>query len=628
MTVGGTWESDAAKGLVFRTEYGVLDVKGIDVWSAEYEGLQEIAGSKCNRPSSDLPHLEFSADLLQLQPVLLVTDSGRTCLALRAINAADQPMVDSWPATDQKIIGNQWFATDQDHFHRMVKTLGSHGIVLLQELSEAQEMWLLWHSELDVDYFEGEHPRVVVRARADEMRSTPAELVDAVLYPYQATGISKLTSMAAQGLGCLLADEMGLGKTIQAIGLMSWITRNSGSPSLVVAPSSTTANWCRELSRFAPHLSIYEHTGSQRTGDPSVLRGFDVVVTSFDLLIRDEFMMRALKWTSISVDEAQNIKNPQAQRTQVLKRLNSKTIIAITGTPIENSLTDLWSIMALVAPDHLSSLDDFKMRYPDEALAALELGRRVAPLIIRRRVTEVAGDLPARTDSAVPVHPSNLLALEYERIRLDESIPPLARVGYLRQVCSSLRCLDGGNPPITTGNPKYEQALQIITEAFSRDCKVLLFASFTSTIDEIQQDLLNRFASAFVSRLDGRVPIRERQSIIDEFTRFPGPAILVLNPKAAGVGINIQAANYVIHFTPEWNPATIDQASARSYRRGQGKPVFVYSLYYKDTVEELMLERVQAKRVLSAHGLKGAEELPSNGELEEMLTRSPKGSSV
>jgi len=628
MTVDGTWESDLAKGLVFRTESGVLDVTGIDVWSAEYEGLQEIAGRKCNRPSTDLPHLEFSTDVLQLQPVLLATDSGRTCLALRAINAADQFLVDSWPTGDQEIIGNQWFATDQEHIDRTARVLKSHEIALMQELSEAQELWLLWHSDLDVDYFYGEHSGVTVQARADEARSTPGELVDAVLYPYQATGISKLTSMAAQGLGCLLADEMGLGKTIQAIGLISWMTRDSGSPSLVVAPSSTTANWCRELSRFAPHLSIHEHTGSQRTGDPAVLRGFDVVVTSFDIIIRDEFMMRSIKWTSLSVDEAQNIKNPRAQRSQVIKQLDSKTVIAITGTPIENSLTDLWSIMSLVAPNHLSSLDDFKVRYPDEDDAALELGRRVAPLIVRRRVTEVAGDLPARTDSVMPVHSSNLLALEYERIRLDESIPPLAKVGYLRQACSTLRCLDGSNPPITTGNPKYEQALQIIAEAFSRDCKVLLFASYTSTIDEIQQDLLNRFASAFVSRLDGQVPISARQATIDDFTCFPGPAILVLNPKAAGVGINIQAANYVIHFTPEWNPATIDQASARSYRRGQGKPVFVYSLYYKDTVEELMLERVQAKRILSAHGLKGAEELPSSRELEEMLMRSPKGSSI
>jgi hypothetical protein len=373
MTAVGAWESDAAKGLVFRTESGVLDVKGIDVWSAEYEGLQEIGGSKCNRPSSDLPHLDFSADLLQLQPVLLSADSGGSYLALRAVNAADQPLVDTWPATDQKIIGSQWFATDQGHFDRTAKALGSRGIVLSQELSEAQELWLLWHSELDVEYFEGEHPKGVVQARPEALRSVPGELVDAVLYPYQATGVSKLTSMATQGLGCLLADEMGLGKTIQAIALMSWMTRNNGSPSLVVAPSSTTANWCRELSRFAPHLSIYEHAGPQRTGDPSVLRGFDVVVTSFDLLIRDEFMLRAIKWTAISVDEAQNIKNPQAQRSQVLKRLNSRTIIAITGTPIENSLTDLWSIMALVAPDHLSSLDDFKIQYPDEALAALEL---------------------------------------------------------------------------------------------------------------------------------------------------------------------------------------------------------------------------------------------------------------
>ncbi|MEJ1191880.1 DEAD/DEAH box helicase [Pseudarthrobacter sp. CCNWLW207] len=628
MTIGGTWETVDGKRLVLRTASGVVDVKGIDVWSAEYEGLNEIAGSECNRPSSDLPHLELSADLLELQPVLLSTASGRTCVALRVINAAGQPILDYWPTADQIIIGNQWFATGQDHTERTAKALRSHGIELLLELSEAQEMWLLWHSDLGVDYFEGEHPGVVVQPRADEVRSTPGQLVDAALYPYQATGIAKLTSMAAQDLGCLLADEMGLGKTIQAIGLMSWMTKNSGSPSLVVAPSSTTANWCRELSRFAPHLSTYEHTGSKRTGDPSVLMGFDVVVTSFDLMIRDEFLLRAIKWMSVSVDEAQNVKNPLAQRSQILKRLDSRTIIAITGTPIENSLTDLWSIMALVAPDHLSSLDDFKRHYPDEAHAALELGRRVAPLIIRRRVTDVAGDLPTRTDSVVPIHVSNLLALEYERIRLDGSIPPLAKVGYLRQICSTLRCLDGSFPPITTGNPKYEQALQIISEAFSRDCKVLLFASYTSTIDEIQSDLQNRFPSAFVSRLDGQVPIRARQPTIDEFTRYAGPAILVLNPKAAGVGINIQAANYVIHFTPEWNPATIDQASARSYRRGQGKPVFVYSLYYKDTIEELMLERVHAKRVLSAHGLKGAEELPSNLELEEMIMRSPKESAI
>lgn len=628
MRVGGTWESHSAKGLVFRTERDVIHPKGIDVWSAEYEGLQEIDGYRCNRPSTDLPHLEFSADLLQLQPVLLATDTGRTFLALQAINAAEQPLVESWPQGDQQIIGDQWFAIDQDDVASTSEQLASRGIALLQELTEAQELWLLWHSNLDVEHFQGEHLDLLVRPLVDEARSAPEDLVDAVLYPYQATGISKLTSMVDQGLGCLLADEMGLGKTIQAIGVLSWMTQNSGSPSLVVAPSSTTANWCRELGRFAPHLTVYEHTGSQRTGDPSVLRNVDVVVTSFDLIIRDEFLMRAIEWESISVDEAQNIKNPQAQRAQVLKRLQSRTKIAITGTPIENSLTDLWSIMALVAPNHLSSLDDFKIQYPDEAHAALELGRRVAPLIIRRRVNEVAGDLPARTDALVPVHTSNMLALEYERVRLDESLSPLAKIGYLRQICSSLRCLDAGSPPITSGNPKYEQALQIVAEAFGRDCKVLLFASYTSTIDEIQRDLSTRFASAFVSRLDGQVPIGERQSTIDAFTNFPGPAILVLNPKAAGVGINIQAANYVIHYTPEWNPATIDQASARSYRRGQGKPVFVYSLYYKDTVEELMLERVQTKRVLSAHGLKGAEELPSTREIEEMLMWSPKESSV
>ncbi|MGN7150381.1 DEAD/DEAH box helicase [Arthrobacter sp. SAFR-179] len=510
----------------------------------------------------------------------------------------------------------------------MSERLASRGISLLQELTEAQELWLLWHSHLDVEYFAGQQPDLSVRPLPSSAQTPPGELVDASLYPYQATGISKLTSMAAQGLGCLLADEMGLGKTVQAIGVMSWMSKNGASPSLVVAPSSTTANWCRELGRFAPHLAVHEHTGPQRTGDPGILKSVDVVVTSFDLMIRDEFLLRAIEWMTICVDEAQNVKNPQAQRAQVLKNLKAHTKIAITGTPIENSLTDLWSIIALIAPNYLSSLDEFKMMYPDEAQAALELGRRVAPLSIRRRVDDVAGDLPARTDAVVPVHSSNLLALEYERVRLDENIPPLAKIGYLRQICSSLRCLDSRNPPITSSNPKYEQALQIIAEAFARDCKVLLFASYTSTIDEIQQDLAGRFVSAFVSRVDGQVPIGERQATIDAFTEFPGPAILVLNPKAAGVGINIQAANYVIHYTPEWNPATIDQASARSFRRGQSKPVFIYSLYYKDTVEELMLERVRTKRDLAVHGMRAAEESPTVREIEDMLMRSPTESSV
>lgn len=629
MAVGGTWESDSDQGLVLRTGSGVLQVAGLDIWSAEYEGLQEISGHGCRRPSIDLPDLRLSADLLQLQPVILVGESaGRSSLALQATNAINQPLIDSWPRRDQEIIGNQWFAVDQAQVDRVSEELASRGISLLQELSEAQELWLLWHSNLDVEYFTGEQPDLLVRPLALHTPTPPGELVDASLYPYQETGISKLTSMAAQGLGCLLADEMGLGKTIQAIGVMSWMTKNGGSPSLVVAPSSTTANWCRELGRFAPHLIVLEHTGPHRTGDPALLRSVDVVVTSFDLAIRDEFLLRSIEWKSICVDEAQNVKNPQAQRAQVLKNLKSQTKIAITGTPIENSLTDLWSIMALIAPSHLSSLDEFKIRYPDEAQAALELGRRVAPLLIRRRVEDVAGDLPARTDALVPVHTSNLLALEYERVRLDESIPPLAKIGYLRQICSSLRCLDSDNPPITSSNPKYEQALQIIAEAFVRDCKVLLFASYTSTIDEIQQDLANRFASAFVARIDGKIPIGERQTTIDAFTAYRGPAILVLNPKAAGVGINIQAANYVIHYSPEWNPATIDQASARSYRRGQNRPVFVYSLYYKDTVEELMLQRVQAKRDLAAHGMKAAEESPTTSEIEEMLMRSPKESSV
>lgn len=169
----------------------------------------------------------------------------------------------------------------------------------------------------------------------------------------------------------------------------------------------------------------------------------------------------------------------------------------------------------------------------------------------------------------------------------------------------------------------HDLAANLLTEAFALSCKVLLFASFTDTVDEIYSDLAGRFFTALVLKLDGRTPIQERQRLLDEFASFPGPAILILNPKAAGVGLNIQSANYVIHFTPEWNPATIDQASARSYRRGQTRPVFIYSLYYAGTVEESMLERVALKRQLAESGMSAAESTPSATELKQMVLISP-----
>ncbi|AUZ88407.1 ATP-dependent helicase [Arthrobacter agilis] len=485
-------------------------------------------------------------------------------------------------------------------------------------------MWLLWESALDLQHEESNLSLMpAALAPPTDSGSSPDALVQATLYPYQQQGVGKLLALAEQGLGCLLADEMGLGKTIQAIALLAWLSSTDSGPSLVIAPSSTTTNWCRELSKFAPNLSVHEHTGSRRSGDPAFLQMFNVVVTSFDLAVRDQFLLQSVNWRALAVDEAQNVKNPRAQRSAAIRELRTDILLAITGTPIENSLTDLWSIMSLVAPSYLSSLEEFSAMYPDEEQAAAELGRRVAPLTIRRRVREVASDLPSRTDALVPVRPSPALVAEYERIRSDAALPLLAKFTYLRQACSSLSSVEGLSMPFTQHNPKYDHALQIITEAFALSCKVLLFASFTDTVDEIYSDLAGRFSRALVLKLDGRTPIQERQRLLDEFASFPGPAILILNPKAAGVGLNIQSANYVIHFTPEWNPATIDQASARSYRRGQTRPVFIYSLYYAGTVEENMLERVALKRQLAESGMSAAESTPSATELKQMVLISP-----
>ncbi|WP_420180415.1 DEAD/DEAH box helicase [Paenarthrobacter sp. TA1.8] len=623
-SVGGKWFIDEEFKLRFAKGNGaIVEVAALDIWSIEYEGLQIANEKQWNRPSIDLPELDISADLLQLELALLPGRNGGRYVTLRAVNALNRPFVDEWPTADQVILGHQWFPVDLTRVRTLADELRDHDISLLEELTEEMELWLLWRSGHEVAQLNN-HREVRIKARRDFAPLFQHPL-KAALYPYQTAGLTKMISMAEQGLGCLLADEMGLGKTLQAIGVIAWTVGRMEAPCLVVTPSSTTANWKREFDRFAPSLKVHEHAGTVRTGDPSVLAGYNVVITSYDLMLRDEYLLRSIPWASVVIDEAQNIKNPRTQRSQVIRLLSTGPIITITGTPIENSLTDLWSIMSVVAPDYLSSLDEFCSRYPDEVEAATELGRRVAPLVIRRRVAEVANDLPSRTDATVPIHPSDIISREYEKIRLDDSMSPLAKFGYLRQVCSSLRSIDPNLPPIFTSNPKYEHALQIIIDAFSVECKVLFFASFRSTLDEVEADLKERFPFAYVARLDGTVAIAERQRIIDEFSSFSGPAILVMNPKAAGVGLNIQAANYVIHFTPEWNPATIDQASARSHRRGQGKPVFVYSLFYTNSIEELMLERVAMKRELSKSGMRGAEELPSGSELQKMLVSSING---
>lgn len=454
--------------------------------------------------------------------------------------------------------------------------------------------------------------------------------VDATLYPYQTDGWHWLRFILREKVGGLLADEMGLGKTLQVISAL----RDPGGADhqthvLVVAPGSLLENWRREFKKFAPDLSVLKHQGSLRTGRPAELEEFDAVITSYDTVIRDLSLLNMISWSVVVLDEAQNIKNPEALRTRSVKQLKRDAGLAMTGTPVENSLVDLWSIMDFSLPGYLGDIDDFRSAYDNDVDAAKRLEPLISPLMLRRRVSEVAQDLPERIDIPEIIELSEEEAKEYDRIRqaIHEeygNAATLVSLTKLRQFCAHPVLLpDHAEENLTTEFTKFDRLMEIMEEIVLSGEKAIVFTSYTRMADLIASAAQQRF-SVFSACLDGRTAIDDRQPLIDQYSAVSGPAVLVLNPKAGGSGLNITAATHVIHYNLEWNPALEDQASARAHRIGQTRPVMVRRLICEGTVEEVVEDRVQRKRQISDTaivGIKGTDEEYS--DLITALERSP-----
>jgi SNF2 family DNA or RNA helicase len=421
---------------------------------------------------------------------------------------------------------------------------------------------------------------------------------------------------------------MGLGKTIQVIALMLAEHSAGRSPALVIAPATLLENWRRELAQFAPSLSIVVHAGPGRAGIVSKLAEFDVVVTSYDIAVRDEPMLSAIRWNILALDEAQNIKNPDAQRTMAVKHFPRRVSLAVTGTPVENTLTDLWSLSDFALPGLLGKRTDFESHFDNTDLDASQLAPLVAPILLRRRVKEVAKDLPERIDIPQPIAMSRRMAEMYEEVRLAAiaeygKAAALVTLQRLRMFCCHPGLAGYDLPDPEDQMPKYQRLTELLEEIFSREEKCLVFTSYTGMTDIFLLDLPVRFKDQYFNFIDGRVPVPGRQTIVDEFTVSPRGGALFLNPKAAGVGLNITAANHVIHYNPEWNPAVEDQASARAYRRKQQRPVTVHQLYFVDSVEEFMIGRLGLKRGLAEHAATGHKGEATASEVMQALNISP-----
>jgi SNF2 family DNA or RNA helicase len=453
---------------------------------------------------------------------------------------------------------------------------------------------------------------IVTEIRDSKIVDTPQGLL-ATLYPYQAGGVKWLDFMVRQGCGSILGDEMGLGKTLQVIATIGLFKeRKPNAHFLVVCPISLLENWRREISKFYPSLSVNIHYGSRRTGDYKELMRYDVNIMPYSCAVSDSGLLTMIHWDMLVLDEAQNIKNPKAKRTKAVKQIKCDIPLAVTGTPFENHMTDIWSLVDFVMPKFLGTLYQFESTFTDSIDSAVALEKLITPLMLRRKVKEVAKDLPERIDIPQSIIMREEEAMLYEESRTSEEPMEelknmqLAKIQKLRTFCTHPCVYDtfySASDP-TEISTKYKRLCEILEEIFMSNEKVIIFTSFKRMIELMNTDIKGRF-NVYTNYIDGSVAASERQRIVDEFSMVEGSGALILNPKAAGAGLNITCANHAIHYNLEWNPAVEDQASARIYRRGQDKTVFVYRLYYADTIEEIINDKIQSKRALSDTAIVG-----------------------
>ena len=440
------------------------------------------------------------------------------------------------------------------------------------------------------------------------------------LRPYQAEGVAWLQFLRAAGLGGVLADDMGLGKTVQTLAHLA-VEQAEGRldrPALIVCPTSLVPNWTLEAARFAPGLKVLALHGPARRERFGEIAAHDLVLTTYPLLTRDHEVLTAQDWHAVILDEAQTIKNPNAETTQQALRLRAGQRLCLSGTPLQNHLGELWSLFDFLAPGFLGSARGFRARYRTpiekhgDAGRQASLARRVRPFLLRRTKDEVAQELPPRTDITERVEMEAGQRAIYESVRLamhakvQAAIAErgLARSGIiildallkLRQACCDPRLLKlKGAREGKAGSAKLERLMEMLQTMLEEGRRVLLFSQFTSMLALIEA----RLQAAGINWLTLTGDTTDRATPVRRFQAGEVPVFLI-SLKAGGVGLNLTAADTVIHYDPWWNPAVEDQATDRAHRIGQDKRVFVHRLITLGSIEEKMETLKERKRALVA----------------------------
>ncbi len=441
--------------------------------------------------------------------------------------------------------------------------------------------------------------------------------INAEFREYQHKGFGWLWFMYKYGLNGILADDMGLGKTLQALTVLQKAKEEDGPmPTLVIAPTTVVFNWEAEIEKFAPTLSCLKLQGGERKQFFEKIPEYDVVITSYALVRRDIKKLKDINFRYIILDESQNIKNATSQTAQAVKQLNAQHKLALSGTPIENKLEELWSVFDFLMPGFLFTMADFNSRYVNpimerqDKIVEKRLKLQIYPFILRRMKRDVAKDLPDKVENIAYCELTDeqrdfyLQVLDSTKEELFKSIEQngleksrlsiFSALLRMRQICCHPKLYDKNNVKNVIASGKFEKLKAMLEEIIAEKHRILLFSQFVDMLDIIKA-WLDKSGIKY-EYLTGKT--KDRQGAVERFNTDPTIPIFLISLKAGGTGLNLTGADYVIHYDPWWNPAVEDQATDRAYRIGQKKKVFVYRLITRNTVEEKIQKLKTVKRNL------------------------------
>ena len=583
-----------------------------------------------------------AAAMLSFSVAMSMNGEPLTAEEIAKIKASTSGLVTlrgQWVEVDREqldLVLTNWTRVQQAHalggigFHDGMRYLSGFGptgpAVGLAGFDEARASWS--------QVIAGKGLEELLNQVRDPGEPRPPEELRAVLRPYQLRGLAWLDLMQRLGMGACLADDMGLGKTVQVIALLLKIKQTSPvTPSLIIAPASLLGNWRAEFEKFAPSLRLFtaHASGASREDISAVenhperaLRAIDAVITTYHFITGSPAFQQ-WPWNLIILDEAQAIKNPGTAQTKAIKKLQARARIALTGTPIENRPGDLWSLFDFLNPGLLGTASAFAESLKRLSSASgpgfAPLRRLVSPYILRRMKTDrrVIQDLPDKTEvkARCPLTRKQAtiytrLVEELKRTLADESLQPNKRSGQVlgfllkfKQVCNHPSHWSGDGQYRPEDSGKFARLTDICTELADRQQRVIIFTQFAEMCDPLVQHLAPVFGRPGLM-LHGGTPVKQRAKLVEQFQAADGPPFFVISVKAGGTGLNLTAANHVIHFDRWWNPAVENQATDRAYRIGQRRNVLVHKFVVPGTIEERVDRLIEEKKSL-ANDLLGTE---------------------